>query len=82
MKWIGRRHGKTGAVASGGSAGSPGGWWWCFDHQRAENPPDSPGNRRLGPYESSGDAENWQARLDARNDAWDAEDARWSGPRT
>jgi hypothetical protein len=87
MKWFGRRRSSgggvapDGGVAAGGSAGAPGGWWWCFDHKRAENPPDSPGNRRLGPYGSRAEAEHWRERLDARNEKWDEDDARWSGDR-
>lgn len=57
------------------------GWWWCFDHQRAEQDPDSPGHRRLGPYESRDAAEHWRERLDARNEAWEADDERWTGER-
>jgi len=51
------------------------GWWWCMDHERPENPPDVPGHRRLGPYESAADAANWRKRLDQRNRDWDGEDA-------
>lgn len=60
---------------------STNGWWWCFDHQRAEHDPDSPGHRRLGPYDTEEEAEHWRERLDARNEAWEAEDERWTGER-
>nr|MDT0663892.1 hypothetical protein [Micromonospora sp. DSM 115978] len=69
----------TGTAGSNTSAWNPSGWWWCMDAQRAENPPDVPGNRRLGPYDSASDAENWRARLDRRNDEWDESDRRWAG---
>lgn len=45
-----------------------------MDHQRPENPPDSPGYRRLGPYSSAADATNWRERLDQRNEDWDEKD--------
>jgi len=68
-----------GAVDS--TAWNPTGWWWCLDHERAENPPDAPGHRRLGPYDSAEQAENWKTRLDARNEEWDESDRRWAADR-
>lgn len=73
--WLRRRRG----VAAGSDAWHDSGWWWCFDHQRAENPPDAPGHRRLGPYDSAAAAEHWRDHLDTRNDAWDESDRRWAG---
>ncbi len=71
--------GGTGAVGS--EAWNPTGWWWCMDHGRPENPPDAPGHRRLGPYDSAEQATNWRQRLDNRNEQWDEEDRQWSaGP--
>ena len=55
-------------------------WYWCLEHKAAERadggcPPD----RRLGPYPSREAAEHWKERVEARNEAWDAEDRSWSG---
>ena len=82
-KWLRRvatpRRARSGAADA--SAWNPSGWWWCLNHQRAENPPDAPGHRRLGPYESAADAEHWRERLEARNAEWDEADRRWAGDR-
>jgi hypothetical protein len=58
-------------------------WYWCLDHKAAEPatggcPPD----RRWGPYPSKDAAEHWKERVDARNEAWDADDEEWSGERS
>ncbi|MCK9926510.1 hypothetical protein MXD62_04895 [Frankia sp. Mgl5] len=63
------------------SSWNPSGWWWCLEHGRVENPPDAPGHRRLGPYPSAAEAENWRDELDRRNEQWDEEDRRWAGDR-
>ena len=34
---------------------------------------------RLGPYDSAAAAERALTRVRERNEAWDAEDARWDG---
>ncbi|CAO5146870.1 hypothetical protein FAIPA1_100060 [Frankia sp. AiPs1] len=52
-----------------------------MDHDRVENPPDAPGHRRLGPYETAEQAANWRQRLDDRNEQWDEEDRRWAAGR-
>jgi hypothetical protein len=31
----------------------------------------------MGPYRTKGEAENWKATVEARNDAWDDADAEW-----
>ena len=33
-----------------------------------------PGDNMLGPYPSRADAENWKAKVEARNDQWDDDD--------
>jgi hypothetical protein len=33
----------------------------------------------LGPYGTKGEAENWKATVEARNDAWDDADEEWAG---
>ncbi|MDQ1508852.1 MAG: hypothetical protein QOG50_696 [Actinomycetota bacterium] len=55
-------------------------WYWCLEHKVAETasggcPPD----RRLGPYPSREAAEHWKEQVEARNQAWEAEDEEWSG---
>jgi hypothetical protein len=32
----------------------------------------------LGPYGTKGEAENWKATAESRNEAWDDEDERWN----
>ncbi len=54
-------------------------WYWCLDHgaaERAEAGGCAP-DRRLGPYASREEAENWKAQFEARNKAWDAADKEW-----
>ena len=51
-------------------------WFWCFTHQKAE--PEGEQCRaddRLGPYASRAEAEDWRAKVEARNDAWDEDEA-------
>jgi hypothetical protein len=57
---------------------SGGEFYWCLDHNRVEGadspcPPD----RRMGPYESQDAAEQWNERVESRNEQWDAEDKAW-----
>jgi len=33
----------------------------------------------LGPYPSRDAAEHWKEKVEARNEAWDADDKAWSG---
>lgn len=54
-------------------------WWWCLEHQRAEDAPDVPAARRLGPYPSREAAVDWKQRSEAREDRWDTADEQWSG---
>lgn len=55
-------------------------WYWCLTHQQAETGEqrDDPDNS-LGPYPDEDAARNWKATNEARNEAWDTEDERWSG---
>jgi hypothetical protein len=55
-------------------------WYWCLRHDAAE-PEDSgcPPDQRLGPYPSREAAEHWKEQFEARNEAWDKEDAEWEG---
>lgn len=53
-------------------------WYWCMTHGRVESERDDPDNS-LGPYPTEEAAQNWKATAEARNQAWDDEDERWSG---
>ena len=56
------------------------GYFWCLRHHRVEQGDDvCPARYRLGPYESALEAEFALQRVQERNEAWDAEDARWEG---
>ena len=54
---------------------------WYFDLHKGVAVPAGergPGDHMLGPYPTKGQAENWRATKDARNDAWDEDDERWN----
>ena len=53
-------------------------WYWDLQRQTAV-PADErgPGDHMLGPYRTKGEAENWKATSEARNEAWDDEDEEW-----
>ncbi|WP_248837699.1 hypothetical protein [Frankia sp. AgKG'84/4] len=71
-----------GRQAANSTAWNPTGFWWCLDHERVENPPDAPGHRRLGPYDSADAAADWRRRLENRNQQWDDDDRRWAAGRS
>jgi len=54
-------------------------WYWDLERERAV-PADErgPGDRTLGPYRTKGEAENWRATVEVRNEAWDADDEEWN----
>ena len=55
-------------------------FYWCTRHHRVESDGDvCPARHVLGPYASAADAENALQTVRERNDAWEAEDARWTG---
>jgi hypothetical protein len=61
-------------------SGSGGRYYWCLRHRRVETDADKCAAKYLlGPYESAADAERALERVRERNEAWDAEDARWAG---
>ena len=61
------------------SSGAPR-YYWCLSHHRVESESDAcPAKDRLGPYGSATEAERALDRVRERNEAWDAEDARWEG---
>jgi hypothetical protein len=53
---------------------------WYFDVRRGVAVPAAErghAENLLGPYPSKAAAENWRKTVEARNDAWDAQDERW-----
>ncbi|MTK05156.1 hypothetical protein FF096_24640 [Micromonospora sp. CP22] len=55
-------------------------YYWCTRHHRVETGADvCPARHVLGPYGSAADAENALQQVRERNEAWEAEDARWTG---
>lgn len=55
-------------------------WYWCLTHGRVESAEDRDDiENALGPYPSEEAARNWKETVEARNEAWAAEDERWRG---
>jgi hypothetical protein len=55
-------------------------YFWCLSHHRVETTANAcPAVNRLGPYDSAAEAERAMDRVRERNEAWEAEDARWEG---
>jgi hypothetical protein len=55
-------------------------YYWCLAHQRVESDDNAcPARNRLGPYDSPAEAERALDKVRERNEAWEAEDARWEG---
>lgn len=53
-------------------------WYWCQQHERAEPEGDACGrDRRLGPYPTREQAENWQARHAANEERWEEQEEAW-----
>jgi hypothetical protein len=54
-------------------------WYWDLEREVAVRAADrGPGDHTLGPYPTKGDAENWKAKSEVRNEAWDDDDERWN----
>ncbi len=54
-------------------------WYWDLEHQRAVPAAQrGPGDHMLGPYRTKGEAENWKATVEARNETWDEADEEWN----
>ena len=54
-------------------------WYWDLDKGIAVPAEQrGPGDHMLGPYRTKGEAENWKARVETRNERWDDEDERWN----
>ena len=55
-------------------------WYWDLKANRAveSSERDTP-DHLLGPYPTEEAAQNWKAKVEARNEAWKEDDERWSG---
>jgi hypothetical protein len=54
---------------------------WYWDLRRGVAVPADergPGDHMLGPYRTRGEAENWKATVESRNDTWDEADDEWN----
>ncbi len=56
-------------------------FYWCLTHHRVERGNVCRAVDRMGPYESEEAARGWSERVESRDDAWQAEDERWEGPK-
>lgn len=55
-------------------------YFWCLRHHRVETTANACAERyRLGPYNTAAEAERALQTVAERNEALDAEDARWTG---
>ena len=55
-------------------------WYWDLTKGVAVPAADrGPGDHVLGPYPTKGEAENWKATVETRNDVWDDADDKWNG---
>ncbi len=53
-------------------------WYWDLEQGIAVPAAErGPGDHMLGPYPTKGEAENWKATSEARNDQWDDDDEEW-----
>mgnify|MGYP001823978981 FL=1 len=61
--------------------GDPDAWYWDLNKQRAVRASErGPGSDTLGPYASKFEAENWQAKVEERNEEWEDADEQWEDP--
>ena len=53
-------------------------WYWDLQQQQAV-PADErgAGDHLLGPYATRAEAENWKAKVEARNEGWEEDDEAW-----
>jgi hypothetical protein len=49
-------------------------WYYCFKHKKVEKIDDCHQMDRMGPYPTREDAAHWRERVEARNEAWEAEE--------
>jgi len=54
-------------------------WYWDLERKVAVTGDErGPGDHMLGPYPTKGDAENWKATSETRNETWDDADEEWN----
>jgi hypothetical protein len=55
-------------------------WYWDINRKIAV-PASERGSfdHMLGPYDSKHAAENWEAKVEERNEDWDGDDDEWEG---
>ncbi len=54
-------------------------WYWDLIRERAVRASERGfADHLLGPYPSRFEAENWKAKVEERNEGWDAADAEWN----
>jgi hypothetical protein len=59
------------------TAGRPGEWFYCLEHQKVEEGPECPGKDRMGPYSSRQEAAAAMETARERNVQWE-NDPRWA----
>ena len=53
-------------------------WYWDLNRKMAVPASErGAGDHVLGPYPSRHDAENWKAKVEARNEGWEHDDEAW-----
>ena len=56
-------------------------WYWDLNRKIAVPASErGAGDHVLGPYPTRHEAENWQAKVEQRNEGWDDADAAWEHP--
>ncbi len=55
-------------------------YWWCLNHHRVEGEEGCAHQFRLGPFETSTEAEQALEKARERNRAWDQQDAEYNKP--
>ena len=57
-------------------------YYWCLKHNRVETDDDKCDvTNLLGPFKTRAEAVGALEKVRQRNDAWEAEDERWTGER-
>jgi len=60
--------------------GEPNEWYWDLRQGVAVTGDErGHGDHMLGPYPTRGQAENWKATVESRNETWDDADEQWEG---
>jgi len=56
-------------------------WYWDLERKVAVRADErGAADHLLGPYPSKHEAENWKAKAEERNDAWETDDEAWEHP--